>query len=87
MKICKKISHSYEMYCREEVVKILKCYLIPKKSYGTLSKSAIFFLANPVYRCSVLQKVLSDSSYKPSGYYCKVECFNIFRDILKWLQQ
>ena len=25
------------------MVKILKCYLIPKKSYGTLSKGAIFF--------------------------------------------
>ena len=35
------------MYCRKEMVKILKCYLIPKKSYGTLSKGAIFF-ANPV---------------------------------------
>ena len=31
------------MYCRKEMVKILKCYLIPKKSYGTLSKDAIFF--------------------------------------------
>ena len=36
------------MYCRKEMVKILKCCLIPKKSYGTLSKGAIF-LANPVY--------------------------------------
>ena len=36
------------MYCRKEMVKILKCYLIPKKSYGTLSKGAIF-LANPAY--------------------------------------
>ena len=34
------------MYCRKEMVKILKCYLIPKKSYSTLSKGAIF-LANP----------------------------------------
>ena len=31
------------MHCRKEMVKILKCYLIPKKSYGTLSKGAIFF--------------------------------------------
>ena len=31
------------MYCRKEMVKILKCFLIPKKSYGTLSKGAIFF--------------------------------------------
>ena len=36
------------MYCRKEMVKILNCCLIPKKSYGTLSKGA-FFLANPVY--------------------------------------
>ena len=28
------------MYCRKEMVKILKCYLTLKKSYGTLSKSA-----------------------------------------------
>ena len=25
------------------MVKILKCYLVPKKSYGTLSEGAIFF--------------------------------------------
>ena len=31
------------MYCCKEMVKILKCYLIQKKSYGTLSKDAIFF--------------------------------------------
>ena len=36
------------MYCRKEIVKILKYYVIPKKSYGTLSKGAIF-LANPVF--------------------------------------
>ena len=40
------------MYCRKEMVKILKCSLIPKKSYGTLSKGAIF-LANPVYRTAM----------------------------------
>ena len=38
-----KILHSYAIYCRKEMVKILKCYLIPKKSYDTLSKGAIFF--------------------------------------------
>ena len=43
MEICDKILHSYAMYCRKELVKIFKCYLIPKKSYGTLSKGAIFF--------------------------------------------
>ena len=31
------------MYCRKEMVKILNCYLIPKKSYGTLSKGAMLF--------------------------------------------
>ena len=36
------------MYYRKEIVKILKCYFVPKKSYGTLSKGAIF-LANPIY--------------------------------------
>ena len=45
MEIFDKILHSYAMYCRKDMVKILKCYLIPKKSYGTLSKGAIF-LAN-----------------------------------------
>ena len=30
------------------MVKMLNCYLYAKKSYGTLSKGAIFFLANPV---------------------------------------
>ena len=43
MEIFNKILHSYAMYCRKEIVKILKWYLIPKKSYGTLSKGAIFF--------------------------------------------
>ena len=40
MEIFNKILHSYAMYCRKEMVKNLKCYLIPKKS---LSKGAIFF--------------------------------------------
>ena len=43
MEIFNKISHSYAMYYRKETIKILKCYLIPKKSYGTLSKGAKFF--------------------------------------------
>ena len=47
MEIFNKILHSYAIYCRKEMVKILKCYLIPKKRYDTLSKGAIF-LANPV---------------------------------------
>ena len=42
------------MYCGKEMIKIFTCYLIPKKSYGTLSKGAIF-LANPVVRiCALL---------------------------------
>ena len=47
MEIFNKILHSYAIYCRKEMVKIFKCYLIPKKRYDTLSKGAIF-LANPV---------------------------------------
>ena len=43
MEIFNKILHSYAMYYRKEMVKILKCYLIVKKSYGTLFNSAIFF--------------------------------------------
>ena len=31
------------------MVKILNCCLYAKKSFGTLSKGAIFFLADPVY--------------------------------------
>ena len=41
------------MYCRKEMVKILKCYLIPKKSYGTLSKDAIFFGQPCILQCGV----------------------------------
>ena len=43
MEIFNKVLHSCAMYCHREMVKIFKCYLIPKKSYGTLSKGAIFF--------------------------------------------
>ena len=43
MEIFNRILHSYAIYCHKEMVKILKCYLIPKKSYDTLSKGAIFF--------------------------------------------
>ena len=37
------------------MVKILKCYLIPKKSYDTLSKGAIF-LASSVYMMTIKDK-------------------------------
>ena len=43
MEIFNKILHGYAMYCSKEMVKIFKCYLIPKKTYGTLSKGASFF--------------------------------------------
>ena len=43
MEIFNKILHSYAIYCRKKMVKIFKCYLIPRKSYDTLSKVAIFF--------------------------------------------
>ena len=45
MEIFNKILHSYAMYCRKEMEKKLKCYPIPKTSYGFLAK---FFLAIPV---------------------------------------
>ena len=43
MEILNKILHSYAIYSRKEMVKVFKCYLIPKKSYDTLSKGAIFW--------------------------------------------
>ena len=39
----RKILNSYAIYRYKKMVKILKCYLYAKKSYGTLSKCAIFF--------------------------------------------
>ena len=42
------------MYCRKKMVKILKCYLIPKKSHGILSKGAIFFGQPCIYTRSHL---------------------------------
>jgi len=49
MEIFNKILHSYAIYCRKEMVRILKCYLILKKSYDTLSKGAIFFGQRCIY--------------------------------------
>ena len=49
------------MYYCKEMVKILKCYLIPKKSYGTLSKGAIF-LGQP---CKMIHITLEIICYKP----------------------
>ena len=47
MEIFNKILHSYAIYCRKEMVKIFKCYLIQKKVM-TLCPRVQFFLANPV---------------------------------------
>ena len=47
-----KILNSYATYRCKKIVKILNCYLFAKKSYGTLSKVAIFFWptqAKPVH--------------------------------------
>ena len=38
-----KILNSYAIYRCKKMVRILNCYLYAKKSYGTLSKGAIFF--------------------------------------------
>ena len=38
-----KILNSFAIYRCKKVVKFLNCYLNAKKSYGTLSKGAIFF--------------------------------------------
>ena len=43
MEIFNKVLYSYAIYYRKKMVKIFKCYLIPKKSYDTLSKGASFF--------------------------------------------
>ena len=54
-----KILNSYAIYRCKKMVKILNCYLYAKKSYGTLSKGAIFFLANPVEQkktCNVVNQ-------------------------------
>ena len=68
MKIFNKILHSNAIYCRKEMVKISKCYLIPKKSYETLSKSAIF-LVNPVhsvcYSRSIKSFIQNLSQFQP----------------------
>jgi len=42
MKIFNKILHSYAIYCRKQMVKILNVISF-QKSYDTLSKGAIFF--------------------------------------------
>ena len=49
------------------MVKIFKCYLIPKKSYGTLSKGAIF-LANPVFQTPVFSVLLNLNMVKEEDF-------------------
>ena len=39
------------MYCCEKMVKILRCYLIPKKKVMAVCLRVQFFLANPVLFC------------------------------------
>ena len=46
-----KILNSYAIRYFKEMVKILKFYLITKKYYGNLFKSASLFLAIPVEEC------------------------------------
>ena len=63
------------------MVKILKCYLIPKKSYGTLSKGVIFFgqpcITNELnnFFCNIGSKLAKDinhtSKKKPGDYLTK----------------
>ena len=56
MEIFNKILHSYAKYCRKEMVKILKCYLIPKKVMA-LCLRVQYFLANPVFRRDIGRKL------------------------------
>ena len=51
------------MYCREEMVEILKCYLIPKKVMA-LCLRVQFFLANPVPLRGDNTKFLYNRQYK-----------------------
>jgi len=45
-----KILNSYAIYRCKKMVKILNCYFHAKKSYGTLSKGAIFFGQPCIYQ-------------------------------------
>ena len=46
------------------MVKILKCYLIPKKRYGTLFKGAIFFGQPCIFLMLMAQINVCSESYK-----------------------
>ena len=64
------------MYCCKEMVKILKCYLIPKKSYGTLSKGAIFFGQSCRKKTTVLYRFQKFSIGKV------LECYYICKSLV-----
>ena len=75
MEIFNKILHSYAIYCRKEMVKIFKCYLIPKK-VTTLCPRVQFLLANSVYTfivvffCTILQVKVGLHSIRFSYVFC-----------------
>ena len=43
MKIFNKILQSYAIYCQKEMIKILKCYLIPKKVMALCPRVQFFW--------------------------------------------
>ena len=53
------------------MVKIFECYLIPKKSYNTLSKGAIFFGQPSSLRSTLVLHSLSICYYKQIHYFGK----------------
>ena len=54
------------MYCRKEMVKILDCYLIPKKVMA-LCLRVQYFLANPVYSRLLLRATITFSKRNRLG--------------------
>ena len=63
------------------MVNILKCYLIPKKSYDTLSKDAIF-LANPVHTVGSSRPTLLIYCFRPKQY----DGFSTFASVCLYYQ-
>ena len=59
MEIFYKILHSYAIYCRKEMVKIFKCYLISKKKVMTLCPRVQFFFCKPCTLGVFLKKFLT----------------------------
>ena len=66
MEIFNKILHSYAMYCRKEMVKILKCYLIPKKA---LCLTVQFFWP------TLYLTLTREEKFTVSGKICKAHNF------------